>query len=89
MIPVDEELGRQYQLERIEEANCHRLLRQTATGGQPPLAHGVYSPIAKQLRMWIADVVGLAVRRAGTQFSTGITSGLRRPTINHDHVGWS
>jgi hypothetical protein len=87
MIPVDYELGRQYQRERVQEANSHRLARQAVTGWRSRVAHRSCVPTAKQLRVWIEGMVGLATRRAETQLGHGLTTSSAEGTSTAVTVG--
>jgi len=74
MIPVDYELGRQYQLERVDEANNHRLLGQAVPRRQSHDAHAQESPIAGPVRARIVRVVAAATRRVSTQVRSSLTA---------------
>jgi len=64
MIPVDYELGRQYQIERVCAANNHRLLPQVVACEHSHVSQLLRDlPIARPVRAWIVRVLAAATRR--------------------------
>jgi hypothetical protein len=76
MIPVDYELGRQYQLERVRAASSHRFLRQVVARGHSHVSSQPLRdlPTARPIRVWIARVVAPATRRVPTQLRSSTTT---------------
>jgi hypothetical protein len=58
MMPVDYELGREYQQDRQREAASHRLLRQATRAQHSGAGNLHYTPSTRQLRAWINDLLG-------------------------------
>jgi hypothetical protein len=75
MIPVDYELGRQYQLERVHAANNHRLLRQVVACGHSHISQPLRNlPTARPVRARIVRVLAAATRRISTQVRSSLTA---------------
>ena len=89
MIPVEYELGRQYERERVQQANSHRLARQAVTGRHSRVAHRFYFPTAKQLRVWIEDVVGLAPAEPRRGWGAASRQVAQRGHLRPSHSGES
>jgi hypothetical protein len=65
MIPVDYELHREYQYERLREAATHRRLAQAIATPRRQASRHLRAPTARPLRMWISTLLGLVPRRFG------------------------
>ena len=63
MIPVDYELHRQYQYERLSQAATCRRLRQATGAAHMQGSHHLRVPTARQARTWITTMLGLVPRR--------------------------
>ena len=75
MIPVDYELGRQYQLERVHAANNHRLLRQLVACGHSHISQPLRDfPSARPVRGWIVRVLAATTSRVSTQVTSSLTA---------------
>jgi hypothetical protein len=59
MIPVDYELGREYQRERLEEAIDYRLGCRAARSRRRRMVHHFQVPKVRYLRAWLEDVLGV------------------------------
>jgi hypothetical protein len=58
MMPVDYELGREYQQDRQREAASYRLLRQGTSAQRSGAGNLHFAPSTRHLRAWINDLLG-------------------------------
>ena len=68
MIPVEYELGRQYQLERERQAATFRLARRGAVARDPGAPHHLSLATARHWRAWIDCLPGLPGRPRARRF---------------------